>query len=215
VVCLCVTGVWVYLAAKYLDLAVNPFSYVGLRDYKEWLKDFIVGFIAFSMVALAFNYLSTTRKCDSEMSFIQTFMWVLGWLAHSVHEELQFRGYIMMNLANKGLLYTMVASSFMFSMIHWFNPHITLMALVNLFIFGISLSLTRVQTGKIGMCIGMHFSWNFSLMWFGFPVSGVCFSPSKRRDHAQNEFEFGPEGELAFLGCNLIFILLFILYKRK
>ena len=66
-----------------------------------------------------------------------------------------------------------IVSSVIFALMHSMNAGISLLAYINLFLFGISMGYLFIKTENIWMCIGYHITWNyFQGDVFGFLVSG-------------------------------------------
>jgi len=141
-----------------------------------------------------------------------------------VYEELITRGYQMTNLAEGltsrtwgacgGVVAGLVVSSIVFGAAHYANPGASPLAIANITLAGaLLLGLAYALTGRLGLSIGLHVSWNFAQSAiFGFPVSGIVLGRAPAlmtRTHGPELWTgagFGPEGGLlgtiAFLsGC--------------
>lgn len=102
-----------------------------------------------------------------------------------VFEELLFRGYLFVNLAEgfdgflgtsrRGALAGAVAiTSVGFGVVHAANPSATALALVNVSLFGGFFAASYLLTDRIAVAVGFHVAWNFAVSSvFGFPVSGI------------------------------------------
>lgn len=125
---------------------------------------------------------------------------VLSWTITSFNEELAFRGYIMQRLDQAwGTAAAVVVSSIIFSLVHVFNPNISLFAIVNLFVAGLLLACSYLVTRSLWLPIGLHIGWNLAeIHVLGFPGSGIS-EPSIFRTVAHGPElvtggAFGPEG---------------------
>ncbi|HDP69337.1 MAG TPA: CPBP family intramembrane metalloprotease [Actinobacteria bacterium] len=89
-------------------------------------------------------------------------------------EELVFRGYILQNLIEGLNVYLAVGiSSLIFALLHIINAGFNILGILNIFLFGIILSLLYLYGRNLWLLIGLHFAWNFcQINIFGFPVYG-------------------------------------------
>jgi membrane protease YdiL (CAAX protease family) len=72
-----------------------------------------------------------------------------------------------------------VTNALLFSLLHLGNPGVTVIALVNIFLFGLFASLLTLRRGSIWMVGALHSMWNFAQgNLFGIPVSGLVGCPS-------------------------------------
>ena len=153
----------------------------------------------------------------------------------SISEELIFRGYINFNIyhsikekkINEDLKIALssIASGFIFSLAHFFNPDFSLISFVNIFLAGVFLGMWTLKIKSLSFCISFHFSWNFFQgLIFGFPVSGYFCDFSlikinlKKTSLALNGGYFGIEGSLLLIMFFVFFIILtnnFLIQKFK
>jgi membrane protease YdiL (CAAX protease family) len=134
-------------------------------------------------------------------------LFFLGFLIQGMSEELLCRSYLMVSLSRKWPLWACVVSNaLLFSLFHLGNPGISVIALVNIFLFGLFASLLTLRRGSIWMVGALHSMWNFAQgNLFGIPVSGLVGSPSPLKATAAeggwqtllNGGSFGIEGGLA------------------
>ena len=111
-------------------------------------------------------------------------------LVVGITEELLARGYQLRNLSEGfngapfapqiAILVSWVISSSLFGLLHIFNPNATWLSILYLMLAGLFLGLGAVLTGRLGLPIGVHITWNLVQgSVYGFPVSGNLF-PSAR-----------------------------------
>ncbi|MEO8451131.1 MAG: CPBP family intramembrane glutamic endopeptidase [Gemmatimonadota bacterium] len=94
-------------------------------------------------------------------------------LPAALWEEVVFRGLPLVLLARLfGAGPAMLTVSGLFALAHLFNPGVTPLAVVNIALAGIFLSLVFFQWGGIWASTGAHLGWNLALMALAAPVSG-------------------------------------------
>lgn len=134
-------------------------------------------------------------------------------VAVGVGEEVFFRGYLMTNLAEglngagpvgpRGAIgLAAILTSAIFGLVHLGNQSATLVSAFNITVVGLFLAGAYVVTEDLGISIGIHVTWNFSLSSvYGFPVSGIT-TPATVLDVRQTGDplvtggDFGPEAGL-------------------
>lgn len=98
-------------------------------------------------------------------------------------EELVFRGYVLVNLAEglrgftddrQAALIAVAASAVLFGLAHAANPGANALGSINVTLFGLLLGSAYVLTDSLALPVGIHTAWNFALgPGFGTPVSGI------------------------------------------
>jgi membrane protease YdiL (CAAX protease family) len=98
-------------------------------------------------------------------------------------EELFFRGYVLVNLAEglrgftdvrRGAVVAVSASAVLFGFVHVANPDASAISALNITLFGLLLGSAYVLTDRLAIPVGIHAAWNFALgPVFGTPVSGL------------------------------------------
>lgn len=145
-----------------------------------------------------------------------------AFLIQGLAEELLCRSYLMVSLS-RGLptWLSVILNALLFSLLHLGNPGISLLPLVNIFLFGVFASLLTLRRGSIWMVAGMHSMWNFAQgNLFGIPVSGLEGLPSPlAAEMADGGWQtllsggaFGVEGGLAvtvtlILACGVVLLV--------
>ncbi len=182
-----------WLAVRFLDQ--RAFRELGLNLDRAWWMDLVFGLalgavlmtIIFSIeTALQWVTVSDTMSVGAD-EIAPFWLAIMGpafvFIAVGVMEEILTRGYQMRNMAegfNLGQRHARVAllaswfvSSFIFGLLHVFNPNSTWISTLYLMLAGLFLGLGLVLTGRLGLPIGLHISWNFFQgTVYGFPVSG-------------------------------------------
>jgi membrane protease YdiL (CAAX protease family) len=228
----------IFLAARFLDR--RRFSDLGLRMDRRWWLDcgfgFFLGALLMAVIFLverAAGWIEVTSTFDTTgplpFGVSILFMLVVFGLV-GFYEEAFSRGYGLKNLAEglnlpflgprRAVVAAWLISSVFFGVGHAMNPHASLISTLGVTAAGLQLGLGYVLTGRLGIPIGLHFSWNFFQgNVFGFPVSGRDFGASflgisQGGPGVWTGGAFGPEaGLLGFLAC-LLGGLLIILWVR-
>jgi membrane protease YdiL (CAAX protease family) len=182
------------IAAQYLDRR-SPRD-LGLRLDRAWWADFrfglalggvMVGGIVAVEVIMGWMEITGSGVVEAgPLRFLGEFAVAsIAFVCVGVYEEVVVRGYQMTNLAEGlrpgrgrevvGIIAALIASSVAFGLLHGVNPGYSALALVNITLIGmLVLGLGYALTGRLGLPIGLHTSWNFALSFiFGLPVSGV------------------------------------------
>jgi membrane protease YdiL (CAAX protease family) len=140
----------------------------------------------------------------------------------SVNEEVLVRGYMLRNLMDSMNRYlALVVSSLLFVALHLFNPNLSSIGLLNLFLAGILLGISYIFTKNLWFPIALHFSWNFFQgPIFGYEVSGNTFYTLIKQKLQGNEIltggKFGFEGSiLASILCTIAIIACWYIYKKQ
>ena len=225
------------IAARFLDH--RPFSDLGLRLNKRWFLDLGFGFFLGALLMAGIFVVEMTAgwveitsafHSGSQVPFVISifFMLVVFGLV-GFYEEAFSRGYGLKNLAEglnlpgvgpvRALMLAWVLSSLFFGIGHALNPHASWVSTLGVTAAGLLLGLGYVLTGRLGISIGLHFSWNFFQgNVFGFPVSGRDFGVSfvgisQGGPGVWTGGAFGPEaGLLGLLACGLggLLVLLWV-----
>ena len=149
-------------------------------------------------------------------------LFLVGFLIQGLSEELLCRSYLMVSLS-RGLptWVCVTVNALLFSLLHFGNPNVSALALVNILLFGLFASLLTLRRGSIWMVAGLHSMWNFAQgNLFGIPVSGLDGLPSPLTSQMAdggwqtllNGGSFGLEGGLAvtvvlILACGVAMLM--------
>lgn len=185
-----------WLVARYVDR--RPFAELGLQMDRLWWQDLIFG-LGLGAVAMAavfgVEYGAGWVQIDAvffvRVASLPFALAILGpvvvFLVIGITEEVLFRGHQLRNLAEGlhwvalparfAVLLSWLISSALFGLFHVFNPHSDWISTLNLAILGMMFGLGFILTGRLGLPIGLHITWNlFMGNVFGFPVSGNDFT---------------------------------------
>ncbi len=216
------TVIAIWLAARFLDR--RAFSDTGVAITRNWWIDLGFGLMlgaflmaAIFLVEIAAGWITikeTFRTAEgSPLFMVAILLPAFFYLTVGVAEELAFRGYLMLNLAEGfnldviGSRWALTGSwlvvSGLFGIAHAIRPDATFVGCANIALAGIFLGMGYVLTGSLAIPIGTHITWNFFQgNVFGFPVSGTTFFPAtfaaieQSGPDAWTGGAFGPEGGL-------------------
>lgn len=130
---------------------------------------------------------------------------LLGWVVQGGAEEVLFRGWVLPVIGARykpwiGLL----VSSLIFALLHGLNPGLSVIALINLALFGVFTGLYAMREGSMWGISALHTVWNWVQgNFFGFQVSGTDAGGGTLINLMETGAdwltggEFGPEGGLA------------------
>lgn len=186
---LVVLAVW--LVGRYVDR--RRFADFGFRFDKKWWLDLGFGMALGAALMIAIFGVEQSRgwvevtahlAAPDGMSFAGGMVLaVVLYVCVAINEEIQFRGYVMRNVA-EGLngrklsptwawLIATVLSAAYFGYTHSSNAGMTTGGLVNIGVAGAFLAVAYLVTGSLAVPIGFHLTWNFFQgSVFGFSVSG-------------------------------------------
>jgi uncharacterized protein len=88
-------------------------------------------------------------------------------------EEIAFRGFpLQILMRGYGKWVSLCGMGAVFGLMHYFNPGITALALVNTAGFGILFGIALLRSHDLWLPIGIHFGWNATLPFLGVTLSG-------------------------------------------
>ncbi|EJO5347349.1 CPBP family intramembrane metalloprotease [Clostridium botulinum] len=191
---------------------------------RKYISGFIFGIILFSLVVIVLIVTGHINLVNGlNLNNIVPLIVILpGWMIQSATEEVLVRGWLMNVLGAKyNITIGLIFSSLLFALLHFFNPNISLVAIVNLFITGIVFGLYVIKTRNLWGACGLHAAWNFFQgNIFGFEVSGMetgIASLMKLRLVGSKLFTGGSFGPEAGIACTIVLCLctIILLYKIK
>lgn len=229
-----------WFAARFLDR--RSLRDLGLQMDSAWWRDLAFGLgLGAALMTLVF----LAERALGWVTVVKTFSvepadtpFAVGILAPvvvfvvvGISEEILSRGYQTRNMAEgfnfggrhprRALVAAWTVSSLLFGMLHVFNPNSTWISTLNLMLAGLFLGLGLVLTGRLGLPIGLHITWNFFQgNVFGFPVSGNDFTSATFIAIRQGGptlwtgGAFGPEAGLIGVAAILLGSLLIVLWVR-
>jgi len=219
-----------WLMAHYVDR--RRFSQLGLQLDRQWWYDLGFGLgLGALLMSLIFitewlcGWVTVVGFWQTDLAAtpFHVAIWqpIALFVVVGINEELLARGYQLRNLAEglrgarlfnritvgcqlrHAVIMAWLLSSALFGLLHVFNPNSTWRSTMLLTLAGLWLGLGYVLTGRLGISIGLHITWNFFQgNVYGFPVSGNMLSAtSVMRTVQQGPIlwtggDFGPEAGL-------------------
>lgn len=204
-------------------------STLGLTK-KNCVSEYIIGLcVGLGMFVLTFglNLLFGGLTIEG-VSFAPSMLPVLiftflGYMVQGASEEILCRGYFCISVSRRmPLLVGMIVNSIAFAFLHLGNSGLSPLALLNLFLFGVFMTIYMIRRGNLWGACAIHSIWNFTQgNIFGLQVSGTnsgisIFASAQTDDMAiWNGGAFGPEGGLCVTFVLIVAILLVWLFCKN
>lgn len=188
----------------------------------EYFIGLLIGVVLFAAVigiGIAVGAFSFKGSLDFSIPVI--IMYLVGYVIQGASEEVLVHGYYMTSLSRStNSTFALVSSSLVFAFLHYANSNVSLVALINLFLFGLLMGMYVLKRGNIWGACAIHAVWNFLQgNVFGMSVSGMSKTMSIFSVASKDGFdlvtggEFGPEGGL--ITTFIILLALGALYMTK
>lgn len=185
----------------------RTYGFVKKNAVKHYLIGLLVGF---GMFGSALLICIVTGACEVSLNSegLNPFLLLLifiGFVFQGNEEEVLCRGHIFVSVTRRySVVMGIIINSLIFGCLHLFNSGLTVLAFVNLILFGLFMSLVFLRTGNIWMVSAIHTMWNFAQgNIFGVLVSGndfggtILVSDPNASMSIVNGGNFGLEGGLA------------------
>lgn len=203
-------------------------STLGFRKdgaVKEYLIGIVVGTGIFSVavgICLVTGALTFDGICQN-ISWGMLGLYFLGFLLQGMSEEVIFRGYFTVSLSRRIPIAVAVGiSSVGFACAHLGNNGISVLAFINLTLFGVFAAIYMLKRGNIWGACAIHSLWNFVQgNLYGISVSGmedmesIMKLSSVSTKSLINGGDFGLEGGLAVTIVLVISIAVMLCTKTK
>lgn len=157
---------------------VRP-STLGFRDKKGWLHylgGMVIGFAMFSMdISLNVLFGGIRSLGIQQFNPMNLLIVLIGFGLQGMSEEVICRGYMMTAILRKHKIWlAMLTNSVIFGLLHISNPGFSVLAMVNITLFGVFMSMYMLRTGNIWGVCAIHSIWNYVQgNFYGLPVSGL------------------------------------------
>lgn len=149
--------------------------------FKNYVKGLVIGAVMIAAAAgLTVLMGGAQITLADKISWLYIALFFAGYLVQGMSEEFMCRGYLCVSLANKVKLSVAVGiSSVVFAMLHLANPGLSLLAMINLALFGVFMAVYMFRTDDLWGVCAIHSAWNFLQgNILGFSVSGVAAKSS-------------------------------------
>ena len=193
--------------------------------FSNLLKGFGLGLALFLLTLLGLVALGQYRFESIHLnpySLVFVIFTIPFWILQGTTEEVVARTWLLPQLASRtNLKLSVLISSLFFTLLHAGNSGLTPLSLVNLFLFGVAMSLYLLKTDTIWGIGGIHGAWNFAQgNLFGVLVSGqssgtsiMKFTPQGNQDWLSGG-SFGIEGSIVS-SIILFLLILYLAYQLK
>lgn len=184
--------------------------------FVQYLLGLLAGFAAFSATVGAAALMGGVKvegfAGTASVAILLTF---LGFVVQGMSEEVLCRGFIMTStLRDKNYWWAIGINAVLFGAMHYANTGFSFLAMLNIALCGVLLSLYVLRTGNLWGACAFHSIWNFAQgNFYGLPVSGIdagetLFRSSLTGSALANGGDFGLE---ASLGCTIAMVICILL----
>lgn len=193
--------------------------------WKEYLCGLGSGFVIFSVAVLICVVTGSLKIQGLSATFsIGIFvLFLLGYLVQGMAEEVMCRGYFLVSVSRRyPLAVGIVANAVLFAALHLLNNGISVLAFINLVLFGVFASVYFIKRGNIWGVGALHSIWNLAQgNVYGIRVSGIQTSCSVLASEMVtgreliNGGDFGLEGGLAVTIVLMLGTLILLMTKQQ
>ena len=190
----------------------------------EYLMGIVIGAVMITL-PLAASVLtgSVTLTLNESIDPLTIAFFLVAFLIQGMAEEALLRGYLMTSLARKLKVWpAILISALFFAVLHTGNAGFSIIAFINIFLFGVFTGVFMLKRGSIWAVGAIHAAWNFFQgNVFGFNVSGIekfdsiFTSTQSNVDAILHGGAFGLEGGLGVTITLLVALLAALLMPTK
>ena len=180
------------------------------------LKGFVIGFVMFVLVVFIGMILGQYTFLGFDFSSLYLAIpYIIVFIIQPFGEEIFTRGWIIPLFSKNYSVFTAIVVSTLFFVVgHVGNNGFNIVALINILLIGVLLSLLFLKFDNIWICGAFHSAWNFTQGdLFGFNVSGLNMSSllhfSQAAPNIVNGGSFGPEAGL-ITTCISVLIIIYL-----
>jgi membrane protease YdiL (CAAX protease family) len=216
------TDIFITIFIVFCYCLINKETIGSVGFYKKkWGKNlFSGGMLGLLSVSLGTIIILLTKSMGLETAPISWLYIVTSFVMiclSAISEDIFFRGFMQNQLTRITKPYiAVIISSIIFTLLHLFNPEVSFLLIVNIFIAGTLIGLSFLYTKNLLFPIGFHIFWNFTQSVFGFNISGFGFPSIFSLKLSSNTIING--GKAGFEGsiiCTLILLCLNIFFYYK
>lgn len=193
----------------------RPLAHMGIGLSRATPREIAVG-LALPVLALLlitgllalFSVIAYRQQDGTLRLWLAGMTYLLTWLAlPAAAEEALFRGYPFQKLVEAiGPVFAVLTASILFALAHGNNPSVGVLALINIFLAGVMLSIAFLRTRSLWFAFAVHLGWNWQMGGpLDLPISGLelydtpMYEPVLLGPIWLTGGSFGPEGGLAGL----------------
>lgn len=159
---------------------VKSLGFSSEKPFHNYFSGFALGFfsiLAYCLLAELFHVYepkSIDFSGSSPLFALTAFLTLPGWVIQSGCEEILIRGWLFQATSRKSILIGILVSSTVFTLIHLGNSGLSVLSLLNLFLYGLFAILYALKNENLLAICGFHASWNWAQgNVFGILVSGT------------------------------------------
>lgn len=206
------------LLGRWVDkrkLGTHGFQKKGM--FAEYGLGLVIGFVMFSAAVLICLATGSLKMALNVGSPLMLFLFFLGFMVQGMGEEVLCRGLLMVSLSRRySIPAAILTNSLVFAALHLGNDGVSVLALINLTLFGVVASVYFIKRGSIWGVAAIHSVWNFVQgNFYGIRVSGMVLKNSVFNSELVSERtlinggDFGLEGGLAVTITLLVCLVIF------
>lgn len=196
---------------------------------KHAVTDYLLGMvIAFAMFSACIGMCVAAGAMEFsgyvlDGQYVSLALLFVGFIIQGMSEEVICRGFMMTSFGSKaGAAAGMLFNSLVFGALHLGNDGVAPLAMVNLVLFGVFMSVLVLKLNSIWMACAIHSIWNFVQgNFYGVLVSGMDSGASIFRFESTKGFEllnggsFGMEGGIATTIVLAVVIIIVLCIKPR
>ncbi len=185
-------------------------------------KGLLIGLVMFLAVVVIGVISGQYRFAGFDFSCSYFFIpYLVCFAVQSFSEEFYSRGWTITYFSkNHSIITAVLISCIVFILPHMMNTGLNLMAVINLFVFGLVFAVLFLRFDNIWVCCGLHTMWNFTQGFLmGFNVSGIETSSIIKFTQTSSSLiaggSFGPESSLIVTFVAIITLIVLVYYPKK
>ena len=204
---------------------IGTMGFVKKDMFLQYLAGILLGFAAFSTAYLLCIITGSVKWQGISENIVPIYIigYFFGYLIQGMAEEVLCRGYLLVSVSKRyNIIYAIVVSSLFFAILHGTNQGLSLLAFINLFLFGVFAALLFIDCENIWIVGAFHSIWNFVQgNIYGIQVSGTglqnsIFATSFTEGHEiVNGGSFGLEGGICVTIVYVVGIGLILMHLKK